>query len=89
MLLVLIILVLVIKNLKDVEKIVGKKLWKNFKLIKGDISNLNTCQKVENIDIVIHQAARGSIPKSQKPIATNNDNITGFLNILNCRKRIM
>ena len=76
------------KNLKDVEKIVGKKLWKNFRFIKGDISNLNTCQKaIKYVDIVIHQAARGSIPKSTKnPIATNNDNITGFLNILNCSK---
>ena len=76
------------KNLKDVEKIVGKKSWKNFKMIKGDLSNLNTCQKaIKYVDIVIHQAARGSIPKSTKnPIATNNDNITGFLNILNCSK---
>lgn len=76
------------KNLKNVEKIVGKKSWKNFNLIIGDISNLNTCMKaVKNVDIVLHQAARGSIPKSTKnPIGTNNDNITGFLNILNCSK---
>ena len=74
-----------IENLKDVEKIVGKKRWKNFKFYKGDISNLRDCRKIFNkVDIVLHQAARGSIPKSTKnPIATNNDNITGFLNILN------
>ena len=77
-----------LRNLKSVKKIVGLKNWKNFKFTKGDISNLKDCQKViKNVEIVIHQAARGSIPKSTKnPIATNNDNITGFLNILNISK---
>ena len=57
------------KNLKDVEKIVGKKVWKNFNFIKGDISNLKICQKAfTSVDIVLHQAARGSIPKSTNPI---------------------
>jgi UDP-N-acetylglucosamine 4-epimerase len=76
------------KNLKSVEHEVGKKRWKNFKFINGDISSLKICNKViKNVDIVIHQAARGSIPKSTKnPIGTNNDNITGFLNVLNCSR---
>ncbi len=77
-----------LKNLKSVQKNVGSKKWKNFKLILGDISNIKTCNKaMKNTDIVLHQAARGSIPKSTKdPVATNNDNITGFLNILYCSK---
>ena len=77
-----------LENLKNVKKIVGLKRWKNFKFTKGDVSNLKDCQKViKNVEIVLHQAAKGSIPKSTKnPIATNNDNITGFLNILNTSK---
>ncbi|MDC0853734.1 NAD-dependent epimerase/dehydratase family protein, partial [Candidatus Pelagibacter sp.] len=77
-----------LKNLNNVKNIVGLKKWRNFKFIKGDISNLKDCQKaIKNVEIVLHQAARGSIPKSTKnPIATNNDNITGFLNILNISK---
>jgi UDP-N-acetylglucosamine 4-epimerase len=77
-----------LKNLHEVKKTVGLKRWKNFKFTKGDISNLKDCQKViKNVEIVLHQAARGSIPKSTKnPIATNNDNITGFLNILSISK---
>ena len=73
-----------IKNLESVKKEVGIKKWKKFKFIKGDLSNLKNCLKViKNVDIVIHQAARGSIPKSTKdPISTNKDNITSFLNIL-------
>ncbi len=77
-----------LKNLKDVKQIVGLKKWKKFKFLKGDISNFKDCYKViKNVDIVLHQAARGSIPKSTKdPVATNRNNITAFLNILNISK---
>lgn len=35
------------------------------------------------VDYVLHQAALGSVPRSiEDPIATNNANITGFLNML-------
>ncbi len=56
----------------------------NFKLIEGDIRNLDTCIKAcENIDFVLHQAALGSVPRSIiDPITTNEVNISGFLNIL-------
>lgn len=57
---------------------------KNFKLIEGDIRDLETCkQAVQNIDYVLHQAALGSVPRSIKdPLTTNEVNITGFLNML-------
>ena len=72
------------KNLKEVQGLVLKKQWANFKFIKGNISNLKTCQLVcEGIDYVLHQAAIGSVPRSIKdPIYTNKSNITGFLNML-------
>ena len=72
-----------IKNLESVKKRGWNKKVEKFKFI-NDLSNLKNCLKViKNIDIVIHQAARGSIPKSTKdPISTNKDNITSFLNIL-------
>ena len=77
-----------LKNLISVEKSVGKKKWKNFIFTKGDLADIKICNKViKNVDIVIHQAARGSIPKSIKdPISTNRDNITSFLNILSVAK---
>ena len=57
---------------------------KNFKLIEGDIRNLNTCHKACNeIEYVLHQAALGSVPRSIKdPISSNDVNISGFLNML-------
>lgn len=56
----------------------------NFKLIEGDIRDINTCNEaVENVDYVLHQAALGSVPRSiQDPLTTNEVNITGFLNML-------
>jgi UDP-N-acetylglucosamine 4-epimerase len=57
---------------------------KNFTLVKGDIRNLEDCQKaMEGIDYVLHQAALGSVPRSLKdPITSNEVNVTGFLNML-------
>jgi UDP-N-acetylglucosamine 4-epimerase len=50
----------------------------------GDISNLETCRKaIKNIDIVCHQAAIGSVPRSiNEPLLYHMSNVNGFLNIL-------
>jgi len=55
-----------------------------FTMIEGDIRDLDTCRwAVKNADIVLHQAALGSVPRSiNDPITTNDVNIGGFLNIL-------
>lgn len=56
----------------------------NFQLIDGDIRNIIDCQTaVQDVDIVLHQAALGSVPRSLDDPATANEvNITGFLNML-------
>ena len=56
----------------------------NFKLIEGDIRNLDDCQQAVNgMDYVLHEAALGSVPRSIKdPITTNDVNISGFVNML-------
>ena len=76
-----------IKNLNNVKVLVNNN-WKNFKLIKGDLSDIKVVKKAINgVDFVLHQAARGSIPKSTiDPIQTNKDNVTSFLNILKISK---
>lgn len=55
-----------------------------FTLIEGDIRNLATCHHaVRGVDLVLHQAALGSVPRSMKdPVTTNEVNIGGFLNML-------
>ncbi len=56
----------------------------NFEFIKGDITDLETCKKaVHDMDIVFHQAALGSVPRSiNDPIRSNDANVNGFLNML-------
>jgi UDP-N-acetylglucosamine 4-epimerase len=55
-----------------------------FTFIKGDIRDLETCRAaVKGCDVVLHQAALGSVPRSiNDPITTNASNIDGFLNML-------
>ncbi|PZU81445.1 MAG: LPS biosynthesis protein WbpP [Chryseobacterium sp.] len=56
----------------------------NFKLIEGDIRDLETCKTAcENQDFVLHEAALGSVPRSiNDPITSNDVNVGGFLNML-------
>ena len=56
----------------------------NFKLIEGDIRNLEDCHKAcEGVDYILHEAALGSVPRSiNDPITTNDVNVSGFLNML-------
>ncbi|GAA4898944.1 SDR family oxidoreductase [Flaviramulus aquimarinus] len=56
----------------------------NFKLIEGDIRNLENCHEAcKGVDFILHQAALGSVPRSiNDPITTNDVNISGFLNML-------
>ena len=55
-----------------------------FKLIVGDIRNLDDCRKaVDGMEYVLHEAALGSVPRSVKdPITSNDVNVGGFLNML-------
>ncbi len=56
-----------------------------FEFFEGDIRDFNTCLKAtEGINLISHQAALGSVPRSIKdPITTNAVNIDGTLNIFN------
>lgn len=72
------------KNLEQVKDLVGSDKWKNHSLIRGDITDLSTCARAcAGVDIVLHQAALGSVPRSiADPLATHSANATGFLNML-------
>jgi UDP-N-acetylglucosamine/UDP-N-acetylgalactosamine 4-epimerase len=86
------------RNLDEVQTLVTPAQWQNFCFIRGDIRNLEDCQRAmvflplplaegrgegSPVDHVLHQAALGSVPRSlADPIATNATNISGFLNLL-------
>jgi len=71
-------------NLDQVKAVVTSAQWQNFCFIEGDIRNLKDCTTAcSGVDYVLHQAALGSVPRSlEDPILTNENNITGFLNML-------
>ncbi len=82
-------------NLDEVQLLVSPDQWSNFHFIKGDIRNIEDCrqavrffefnsnQKHFKVDYVLHEAALGSVPRSiEDPIATNETNISGFVNML-------
>lgn len=56
----------------------------NYKLIEGDIRNLETCKEaVEGVDYILHQAAWGSVPRSiEMPVVYEGVNINGHLNMM-------
>ncbi len=59
-----------------------------FELLEGDITEFDTCMHaVKGMDVISHQAALGSVPRSiNDPVATNNANINGTLNIFTAAK---
>jgi UDP-N-acetylglucosamine 4-epimerase len=54
------------------------------RFIEGDIRSLDACQRAcEGVDIVLHEAALGSVPRSiDDPIASSASNVAGFINML-------
>lgn len=76
-------------NLDAIKATVSPKQWQCFRLIEGDIVDVDTCKHaVSGVNYVLHQAALGSVPRSiEDPIATNQANISGFLNILDAARR--
>ncbi len=68
------------ENLKDFAK--------DIELIEGDIRSFHIVQKaVKDIDVVLHQAALPSVPRSiNDPITSNEVNVVGTLNILDAAK---
>ena len=52
----------------------------NLEFIYGDICNLETCRKAtKNIDLICHQAALGSVPRSvNDPLSSHKNNVDGL-----------
>lgn len=71
-------------NLDEVQSLVSKEQWSQFRFMEGDICDLDTCrQACSGVNFVLHQAALGSVPRSiNDPITSNASNVTGFLNML-------
>ena len=75
-------------NLEHIKNSILDSQWDNFTFIEGDITDYNTCiETTKNVDIVLHQAALGSVPRSiDNPVNSNASNVSGFLNMLTASK---
>jgi len=71
-------------NLHDVQHQVTPEQWARFTFHEGDIRVLADCQRAcAGVQHVLQEAALGSVPRSlADPVATNETNVTGFLNML-------
>lgn len=59
-----------------------------FTMIEDDIRNRDAVARaVSGVDVVLHQAALGSVPRSiADPLASHDSNVTGFLNMLDAAR---
>jgi UDP-N-acetylglucosamine 4-epimerase len=71
-------------NLEEVRALVGPERWKRFRFLEGDIASVDTCREaLSDVEVVLHQAALGSVPRSvEDPLASNTTNVTGTLALL-------
>ncbi|MBK6602130.1 MAG: Vi polysaccharide biosynthesis UDP-N-acetylglucosaminuronic acid C-4 epimerase TviC [Betaproteobacteria bacterium] len=72
------------RNIDEVEAGVTAVQRARHRFIEGDIRDLAACRDAcAGVDVVLHQAALGSVPRSlADPITTNATNVDGFLNML-------
>jgi UDP-N-acetylglucosamine/UDP-N-acetyl-alpha-D-glucosaminouronate 4-epimerase len=71
-------------NLMQAKDRVTERQWSAFRFVEGDIRSLDTCRRAcRSAQLVLHQAALGSVPRSiENPIGAHDSNVTGFLNVL-------
>ena len=71
-------------NYDKVRAAVGEDAWLRHVAITGDIADEAACRAAcDGVDVVLHQAALGSVPRSlADPLTTHRANATGFLTML-------
>lgn len=76
------------RNLAQVQDSVGEQAWRRFTLIEGDIRDAPACARAcSGVDIVLHQAALGSVPRSlREPQLYHDVNLGGFLCMLDAAR---
>jgi len=72
---------LITGNKENINHLIGKD---NFNFFETDIRNFEACVDIfKDVDIVFHQAALGSVPRSVKnPLDSHAHNASGFLNVI-------
>jgi UDP-N-acetylglucosamine/UDP-N-acetylgalactosamine 4-epimerase len=76
-------------NLDQVREAVGQARFARFRLVEGSVASREDCDEaVAGADVILHQAALGSVPRSiEQPLETNAANLTGQLTLLEAARR--
>ena len=72
------------ENLKLVEQaIASPECFARFRLIEADICDFDACvEATRGVDVVLHQAALGSVPRSiEQPLETHRNNADGTVHV--------
>lgn len=77
------------RNFDEIARKLPEAFESCFRFIQADIRDREAClEAVDGVEIVLHQAALGSVPRSiTDPLTSHDVNITGFLNILDASRR--
>lgn len=72
------------RNLEEITLQASPDMLSRFRLIEGDIRDPGVCREgCDGADIVLHQAALGSVPRSlEDPRSTHEVNVNGTFNML-------
>lgn len=76
-------------NLAQVERKVGARKFRAFRLIEGDIRDAEACESAcDGVEFVLHHAAIASVPLSlEQPLHVHDVNVTGTLMLLEAARR--
>lgn len=76
-------------NLETVRNEAGPEAAARFTFHEGSIRNFDDCLKAcQGVDIILHQAAYGSVPRSiERPLFYHENNATGFVNMLEAARQ--
>jgi len=74
-------------SMKNIEHLLGQD---RFEFVEGDIRDFDVCSRAATgMDLICHQAALGSVPRSIKdPLTSHAVNVNGTLNIFTVAKEI-
>ncbi len=78
-------------NLHAIERVVAPDSWELFSFVEGDIRDADGVKAVFDEfkpEIVLHQAALGSVPRSlAEPLVSHAVNVDGFVNVVDAARR--
>jgi len=79
-----------LKNLEHVLGAVTPEQRDRFRLIEGDIADIETCRSAcAGADHILHQAGIGSVPASlESPAASHRSNVTGTVNLFTAARDV-